>query len=197
MLPWHPNNGLHFTQQPMGALSPFLMVTGRDSPVVSTWINLPSNTSQSAGIKPTSVNFTRSPGTRFLDSMVDHSPLRFTMYFGAKFFLNASIASEAFDSSCQPTKPLMACSAQSAEKSMQSNWMASIPKKCEQNHDWHLSPKMFQKLKALVTLLFLHLIVTPHPARSTCAGCAVYRPLFPRDASLLPPQRLSTWVFPT
>ena len=57
--------------------------------------------------------------------------------------------------------------------------------------------KMFQKLKALVTLLFFHLIVTPHPARSTCAGCAVLPTSISRDASLLPPQRLSTWVLPT
>ena len=26
-------------------------------------------------------NFTRSPGTRFLDSMLNHSPLRFTLHF--------------------------------------------------------------------------------------------------------------------
>ena len=39
---------------------------------------------QSARIKPPSVNFTRSPGTGFLGSMSNHSPLRFTFYFFAR-----------------------------------------------------------------------------------------------------------------
>ena len=44
----------------------------------------------------------------------------------AKLFLNALIASEEFDSSHQPTRPLIACSTQRTAKSIQSNWMASI-----------------------------------------------------------------------
>ena len=116
------------------------------------------------------------------------------------FFLNALIASEAFDSSYQPTKPLIACSTQSTAKSihqtgrLQSKFrvksLASVP-------------KMFQKLKALVTLLLLHLVVThvscerSHLARLTRAGCAVYRILFLKHRPLLPAQRLSTRVFRT
>ena len=49
------------------------------------------------------------PRTKFLDAMLNHSPVRFTLHFGPKFFLNASIASEAFDSSYQLKRPLMAC----------------------------------------------------------------------------------------
>ena len=75
------------------------------------------------------------------------------------FFLNALIASEAFDSSYQPKRLLMACSTQSTAKSIQSNWTASIKIWSQIIGIGH--QKCFQKLKALVTLLLLHLIVTP------------------------------------
>jgi len=71
-------------------------------------------------------NFRRFLGTRFLDAMLNHPPVRFTLHFGAKSFLSASIASEAFDFSYQLKRPLMAFSVQSAAKSIQSNWRASI-----------------------------------------------------------------------
>ena len=66
------------------------------------------------------------PRTKFLDAMLNHSPVHFTLHFGPKFFLNASIASEAFDSSYQLKRPLMACNVQSTAKFIQSNWGASI-----------------------------------------------------------------------
>ena len=66
------------------------------------------------------------PRTKFLDAMLNHSPVHFTLHFGPKFFLNASIASDAFDSSYQLKRPLMACNVQSTAKFIQSNWGASI-----------------------------------------------------------------------
>ena len=62
--------------------------------------------------------------------------------------------------SYQPTRLLMAYSTQSTEKSIQSNWTASI--KIASQIMIGIGPqKMFSEPKALVTLLLLHLIVTP------------------------------------
>ena len=111
--------------------------------------------------QPIKFNFTRFLGTRVFDAMLNHSPVRFTLHFGAKFFLNASIASEAFDSSYQLKRPLMACNVQSTAKFIQSNWSASI-KIASQIMTETGCPKCFRNSEALVTLLLLllHLIVT-------------------------------------
>ena len=71
-------------------------------------------------------NFTRFLRTRIFDVMLKHSPMRITMHFGVKFSTNASIASEAFDSSCQLKRSLFPCNAQSTAKFIKSNLSASI-----------------------------------------------------------------------
>ena len=110
--------------------------------------------------QPIKFNFTRFLGTRVFDAMLNHSPVRFTLHFGAKFFLNTSIASGAFDSSYQLKRPLIACNVQSTAKFIQSNWSASI-KIASQIMTETGCPKCFRNSEALVTLLLLlHLIVT-------------------------------------
>jgi len=67
----------------------------------------------------------------------ENSPMRLPLHAGARFFLYASIAQDAFDSSHQPTTLLMGYRALSTAKSTESNCIASInttrsigPQKC-------------------------------------------------------------------
>ena len=68
-------------------------------------------------------------------------PLRLTLHLGARHFLNASIASDAFDSRTKHTRPLMACRAQRTAKSIQTNCIRPITTRSPRVH--HVFPCVF------------------------------------------------------
>mmetsp|Transcript_46306 Transcript_46306/g.124423 ORF Transcript_46306/g.124423 Transcript_46306/m.124423 type:complete len:271 (-) Transcript_46306:232-1044(-) len=118
------------TLDPILAVSPLRMVTGRDSPVMADWsteIGFPSRTMQSAGTLQPRASFTMSLGTSWRAAIVSHRPSRFTLHLGAREFFRAAMASPALDSSYQPTVPLMTCNVSSTSMSAVSPWMASTP----------------------------------------------------------------------
>mmetsp|Transcript_5827 Transcript_5827/g.14783 ORF Transcript_5827/g.14783 Transcript_5827/m.14783 type:complete len:310 (+) Transcript_5827:226-1155(+) len=120
------------TVEPILAMSPSRIFTGRDSPVRAAWstpISLPWSSRQSAGTAPPSARTTRSPGTNSRPGMRSHRPLRFTLACGARLFFSASTASPALISSCHPTNPFMNWRSSSTPKSTRCSVGPSAPRR--------------------------------------------------------------------
>ena len=108
------------TVEPILQMSPSDISTGSDSPVSaawSTWMIMPLQTRQSAGMLAPAPSATRSPGTSSAASVLRHTPSRFTEATGFNEALRAATASPARMSSQKPTKPLRKSSASSVKKS--------------------------------------------------------------------------------
>ena len=85
------------TVDPILALSPRYMVTGRDSPVSADWSisRRPSLSRQSAGTLLPAPSSTRSPGTKSDASQLAHLPSRLTVAVGLRLAFSAATASAA------------------------------------------------------------------------------------------------------
>eukprot|EP00955_Chlamydomonas_euryale_P106396 365702-Chlamydomonas_euryale.AAC.26 len=85
------------TMEPILALLPLCMVTGRDSPVSADWSTsiVPWLIKQSAGTAEPEPSSTRSPGTREPASSVVHLPSRLAVAKGFNEALSAATASPA------------------------------------------------------------------------------------------------------